>query len=66
MVQAMLKFIHAVEDMIFAPTAPTEDRQTVHRVGEFYADYSPLTPEEMARQDGDCEELFRRSRTISR
>lgn len=64
MVQAMLKFFHAVEDFILAPQP--QQAAEVHRVGEFYADYTPLTPEEMAREDEACAELFKRSKMVSR
>jgi uncharacterized linocin/CFP29 family protein len=33
----------------------------VPRVGEFKADYSPLTPEEVAEVDAECAELFKRA-----
>jgi hypothetical protein len=42
---------------------PTED---VPRVGDFYADYSGLSPEEIAATDSECEELFKNSKPVSR
>lgn len=36
------------------------------RVGEYYADYSPLTPEEIAKNDPECDELFKHSKPLSR
>lgn len=53
--------------------APVVARQTdpapapdMPRVGEYFADYSDLSPEEIAKLDRDCEELFRRSKPVSR
>lgn len=36
------------------------------RVGEYRADYSPLTPDEIAQIDPACEELFKHSKPLSR
>jgi hypothetical protein len=36
------------------------------RVGEYYADYSAPTPEEIAATDADCADLFARSKPVSR
>ena len=38
----------------------------IPRVGEFYADYSGLTDEEIAATDSECEELFNNSKPVSR
>lgn len=43
------------------PPPKTEDR-----VGKYYADYSPLTPEEIAQVDPEAEALYRRSKPVSR
>lgn len=46
---------------------PADPKQPdVPRVGRYYADYSELTPEEIAQADDECEALFRRSKPISR
>jgi hypothetical protein len=36
------------------------------RIGEYHADYSPLTPAEIAQHDSECEELFKHSKPLSR
>jgi hypothetical protein len=36
------------------------------RVGKYYADYSELTPEEIAQPDAKLDDLFRRSKPVSR
>lgn len=36
------------------------------KVGEFKADYSPLTPEEIAQDDPEMVELLNRSKPVSR
>jgi len=41
-------------------------RDDVPRVGEYFADYSALTPEEIAETDSECLELFGRSKPVSR
>lgn len=43
---------------------PVEDKPL--RVGEFKADYSPLTPEEIAQDDPEMVELLKRSKPVSR
>lgn len=35
-------------------------------VGAFQADYSPLTPEEIAASDAELEDLYKHSKSISR
>jgi hypothetical protein len=37
----------------------------IPKVGDYYADYSPLTPEEIAEVDAECAELFKRSKRVS-
>lgn len=37
-----------------------------YRVGEYYADYSLLTPEEIAAPDPELDALFKRSKPVSR
>lgn len=46
-----------------ATSGPPPD---VPRVGKYIADYSELTPEEIANVDPECAELFKRSKPISR
>jgi hypothetical protein len=36
------------------------------RVGKYYADYSELTPEEIAQPDAKLDDLFKRSKPVSR
>jgi hypothetical protein len=36
------------------------------RVGQYKADYSALTPAEIAQHDSECEELFKHSKPLSR
>jgi hypothetical protein len=38
----------------------------VPRVGKFFADYSAITPEEIAEVDSECAELFKHSKPVSR
>lgn len=35
-------------------------------VGKFKADYSPLSPDEIAAEDRECAELFKNSKPVSR
>jgi len=48
----------------FNPLA--QPKSETPRVGEFYADYSQLTPEEIAQPDPEADALFKRSKPISR
>lgn len=52
--------------MFAAPAAPRFFEPQVPRVGEYYADYSELTPEEIAADDPACAELFANSKPSSR
>jgi len=36
------------------------------RVGEYTADYSPITAQEIAQTDSECDDLFKHSKPISR
>jgi hypothetical protein len=57
----------AVHDAITrALGVPDRDKDDPPRVGEYYADYSQLTPEEIGRPDPEAEALFKRSKPISR
>jgi hypothetical protein len=49
----------------FVVPGPEPD-ETEPRVGEYYADYSPLTPEEIAEVNAECEALFERSKPVPR
>lgn len=40
-------------------------RESEPRIGEFVVDYSPLSREEIAASDPDCDALIRRSRVLS-
>jgi hypothetical protein len=53
-----------VPGFVMRPTTNTPPNTP--RVGEFYADYSVLTPEEIAETDAECEELFNNSKPVSR
>jgi hypothetical protein len=44
----------------------TTETEKAHRVGEYRADYSQLTAEEIAVTDEECAELFKHSKPISR
>ena len=48
------------------PPVAKAGAQDMPRVGEFYADYSAITPQEIAETDADCEELFKNSVRVSR
>jgi len=43
-----------------------ESEKPTLRVGEFKADYSPLTPEDIAQDDPEMVELLKRSKPVSR
>lgn len=49
----------------YAEFRELEQRTTLLHVGEFIADYSYLSPDEIAETDSDCAELFERSRPLS-
>lgn len=53
-------------DIRVAPPSVKNEQSDVPRVGDFYADYSPLTPEEIAGVDAECADLFKRSKPVSR
>ena len=44
----------------------TREREPVHRVGEFYADYSLPTRKEIEAAKPELDELFKHSKPISR
>ena len=46
--------------------ATSDPQPDVPRVGKYIADYSELTPEEIANVDPACAELFKRSKPVSR
>ncbi|HUI13878.1 MAG TPA: hypothetical protein VL048_10475 [Xanthobacteraceae bacterium] len=54
----------------FAAAAPAKadppGNGEVFRVGEYYADYSLLTPKEIAQPDSEADALFKRSKPVSR
>jgi hypothetical protein len=58
----------AVEDVAvrMLGSAPLARKPEVPRVGEYYADYSELTSEEIAADDPKCAELFANSKPSSR
>jgi hypothetical protein len=61
---ALLKSLFGYsEEKVEAVVAPQEP--PVYRVGEYYADYAPLTDAEIKQVDPVVEELFRRSKPIS-
>jgi hypothetical protein len=75
--EATAAAFHLMVDIVFAgfnvpaaaslkakgdPASPQEE----FRIGEFYADYSLLTPEEITASDPDADALFQRSKPISR
>lgn len=45
-----------------APKRPSDD----HKIGKYRADYSRLTPEEIAQEDEELSELYANSRPVSR
>jgi hypothetical protein len=50
-------------------TAPDADRKrpAEHRIGEYIADYSPLSPDEIAAAENETlTELYKNSRPVSR
>ena len=51
---------------MIAAAVPRTDKPEVPRIGEYYADYSQLTPEDIAQPDPEAEALFKRSKPISR
>jgi hypothetical protein len=44
----------------------SKDARKQHRVGEYLADYEPLTPDEMSQSDAEMDELMARSRHVDR
>ena len=44
----------------------TREREPVHRVGEYYADYSLPTRKEIEAAKPELDELFKNSKPISR
>ena len=59
----------AVEDAVLSAVRTAlgrPDKPEPPRVGEYYADYSELTPEEIAADDPDCTDLFENSKPSSR
>jgi hypothetical protein len=64
---AMYRAIEDVAHRVFTPpdllrpSAPE-----IPRVGEYYADYSELTPQDIAAEDAECAELFANSKPSSR
>jgi len=59
---ALMKFVsyywHHEKEVMVEATPP--------RIGAYCADYSPITPEEIARPDAECEDLFKHSKPLSR
>lgn len=47
------------------PLQAITDPPPVYRMGEYIADYSPLTPEEMAQVPADTTELFSHSKRLT-
>ncbi len=58
---ALLKSWFGYTDAVIVP----KPKEAQHRVGEYYADYSPLTEEEIARPDPVSAELFRHTKPVS-
>jgi hypothetical protein len=66
---ASVAMYRAIEDVAFGAFTPASLRLSAPeapRVGEYYADYSDLTPEEVAAEDAECAELFANSKPSSR
>lgn len=49
-----------------APVADAPQAAADHMVGKFRADYSLLTPEQIAQEDDELAELYANSRRVSR
>lgn len=45
---------------------PSAEPNETFRIGEYYADYTPLTDEELEQRDPVSEELFKRCKPVSR
>ena len=53
-------------DLMGFRAANVSDKPELPRVGKYYADYSEVTPEEIADLDDECVDLFNRSKPVSR
>lgn len=65
LLQKLVGYRHWSEWRYPAPTInhpPAAD----HRIGEYRADYSLLTPEQIAQEDEELTELYANSRPVSR
>jgi hypothetical protein len=70
MADLLLKFVSTSWTRVtrWADPSPAlqSSRSEEHRIGRYRADYSRLTPEEIAQEDKELTELYDNSRPVSR
>jgi len=62
MVKAMLQFWRSAAEMFSGHEKGAAD---LHRIGDYYADYSELTPDEIEAAKAACADHIARSKVIS-
>ena len=68
MVQAMLKLWNSAAELISwhePQSAPKPEPDEQHKLGGYYADYTPLTPVQLEASKAECAEHIARSKVVS-